>query len=54
MMDFRQNSILLNSFICDVEISWQGHDLPTSVSNRVILPLCEDFIFTKLSKVSRK
>ena len=34
--------------ICDVKNSRLGHDLPTSVNDRVILPCREDFIFTKL------
>ena len=34
--------------ICDVNNSQLGHDLPSSVNNRMILPFREGFIFTKL------
>ena len=56
--NFRDNFIFANSVkthICDVENSRQGRDLPISVNDRVISPIREDFIFTKLrifSKIS--
>ena len=38
----------IKTHICDVENLRQGPDLPISVNDRVILPIREDFIFTKL------
>ena len=43
--------IFVNSFkthIFGVKNSWKGRDLPISVNGRVISPIREDFIFTKL------
>ena len=34
--------------VCDAKNSRLGLDLPISVSDRVIAPFCEDFVFTKL------
>ena len=34
--------------ISDVKNSRLRQDLPVSINNRVILPICEGFIFTKL------
>ena len=48
---FFANSVI--GHICDVKKSRLGHDLPISVQDRVILPFCENFIFTKL-RISRK
>ena len=50
---FRQNFIFANSVkthIGDVENSREGCDLLISVNDRVISPIREDFIFTKLRK----
>ena len=44
----------VKTHICDVKNSQQGHDLPISVNDPVILPIREDFIFTKLRIFSRK
>ena len=47
--NFRENIIFAKSVkrhICDVKNSLQGHDLPISVNDRMISPLCEDFIYT--------
>ena len=49
--NFRENFIFGNSVkthTCDVKTSQQGCDLPISVNERVISPICEGFIFTKL------
>ena len=56
---FRENFIFANSVkthICNVENSRQGRGSPISVNDRVISPIHEDFIFTKLGvcEVSRK
>ena len=56
--NFRENLIFANSVkrhICD-EKSRTGHDLPISVKDRVISPIREGLIFTKLRmcEVSRK
>ena len=42
------NNIKRHIYICDVKNSRLGHDTPISVNDRVILPFCEGFIFTKL------
>ena len=34
--------------ICHVKNSRLGHDLPTSLNDRVILTFCDGLIFTKL------
>ena len=57
--NFGENFIFMNSnkrHIWDVNNLQLGHDLPTSVNDRVILPFCEGFIFTKLHicQVSQK
>ena len=57
--NFRENIIFANSgkrHICDVKNSRLGHGLPISVNDRVIAPIREDSIFTKLRicEVSRK
>ena len=57
--NFRENLIFAKSVkrhICDVKKSQTGHDLPISVNDRVISPIREGLIFTKLRKceVSRK
>ena len=51
---FSRNSI--KSHISDVKKLRLWQDLPISINNRVILPFCEGFIFTKLRicEVSRK
>ena len=49
--NFPENFIFANSakrHICHVENSRIGHDLPTSVNDRVISAFCEGLIFTKL------
>ena len=53
--NFHENFILANSIkrhICDVKNSQLGHDLPSSVNDRMISLFSQGFIFTKL--VSRK
>ena len=48
--NFHENFIFMNKVkrhICRIKKSRLWHDLPTSVSNRVILPFHEGFIFTK-------
>ena len=40
----------VKTHICDVENLRQGHDLPISVNDRVVLPIREDFIFTNTRK----
>ena len=50
--NFRENFIFANSVkrhICD-EKSRTGHDIPISVKDRVISPIREGLIFTKLRK----
>ena len=50
--NFRDNFIFANSVkthICDVRFSGQERDLPLSVNERVISPICEGFIFMKRS-----
>ena len=54
---FRENFILaysVKTHICNVENSQKGRDLPISVNDRVISPIREDFIFTKLNFVYAK
>ena len=49
--NFRENFILANSIkrhVSDVKKSRLRQDLPISINERVILPFCEGFIFTKL------
>ena len=49
--NFRKNIIFANRVkrhICDIKNPRQGHDLPTSVNYRVILPFREGFILTKI------
>ena len=49
--NLRENFIFSSSVkrhICDVENLRQRRDLPISINNRVISPIREDFIFTKL------
>ena len=49
--NFRENFTFANSVkthICAVKNSRQGRDLPISVNERVISPIHEGFIFTKL------
>ena len=49
--NFRENFIFGNSvqrLICDVKKSGTGHDLPTSVNDRVISPIREGLIFMNL------
>ena len=50
--NFGDNFIFLKSIkrhICHVKNSRQGHDLPISVNDRMILPFCQGFIhFTKI------
>ena len=51
--NFRENFIFANSVKrhnCDVKNSRLGHDLPTSVNDRVILSFREGYILTKLRK----
>ena len=51
-VNFRCNFIFANSIkrhICDAKKSRLGHDLPSSVNNRMILLFRVGFIFTKLS-----
>ena len=38
----------IKTHICDIKNSRQGHDLSISENDRVISPIREDFIFTKL------
>ena len=48
--NFGENFILANSVkrhSCDIKNSQLGHDLSTSVNDRVILPFREGFIFAK-------
>ena len=57
--NFREKFIFANTVkrhICDVKKSRTGHNLPISVNDRVISPIREDLIFTKLRicEVSRK
>ena len=57
--NFRENFIFAKSVkiqIYDVKHSQTGHDLPISVNHRVISPIRESLIFTKLCicEVSRK
>ena len=57
--NFRENFIFAKSVITDIcggENSRQGRDLPISVNYRVISPIREEFICTKLRicEVSRK
>ena len=57
--NFRENfnfANIVKRHICNVKNSLLGHDLPTLVHDRVILPFREGFIFTKLRicEVSRK
>ena len=49
--NFREDFVFANSpkrHICHVKNSCYGRDLPISVNNRLISPISEDFIFTKL------
>ena len=49
--NFCENFIFANSIqrhICDVKNSPLGHDLPSSVKDRMISLFCEGFIFEKL------
>ena len=57
--NFDENFIFANSVkrhICDVENSQLAHDLPMSVYDRMISPISEGYIFTKLRtcEVSQK
>ena len=57
--NFHENFIFANSIkihICDVRNSRLVHDISVSVNDRVILPFCEGFNFTKLRicEVSQK
>ena len=57
--NFRENFIFTNSVkthICYVKNARQGRELPLSVNDKVISPIREGFIFTKLRicEVSRK
>ena len=54
--NFRENFIFTNSVkthICYVKNARQGRELPLSVNDKVISPIREGFIFTKL-RISRK
>ena len=42
------HQIALKRHICDVKKLRTEHDLPMSVNNRMISPICEGLIFTKL------
>ena len=51
--NFRKNFIFTNTVkrhISHVKNSRQGHDLHTTVNDRVILPFPKGYIFTKLCK----
>ena len=50
---FRKKFVFANSVIrhiCHIKNSQLGHDLPTSVNNRMISLFRECFIFTKLRR----
>ena len=59
---FSEKQVVLKFWILILELCYLlGHNLPTSVNNRVILPWCDGFIFMKLAsskfcenKTSRK
>ena len=54
--NFHENFTFTNRVkrhICHVKKIMKGHDLPTSVNDRVILPFCEGFIFERSFKENK-
>ena len=41
----------LKAIFATLKITRLGHDLPTSVNDRVILPFCEGFFYSEVSRI---